>query len=337
MTYFAFSGLFNCIAGLLIGFLIFMKDRKKENRLFSYWTFSIAFWSFGYYFWQISTSAESALFWCKFLMIGATFIPVTYLHFTINFLKLPDKNKPLLYFSYALAIFFLAISFATDWFVKGVEARLFFDFWPIPGILYPLFLALFFGLLVYCWILMFATLRKTQSNMEKTQIKYLLGTIPAYFGGSMNFPLWYGIPLAPWGNILVSLCIILTAIGLIKYRLFDIKTILTEGLVATMGIVLMVLPFLMPDQWLKYLTSGIFLFYCVIGYLLIRSTNKELETKEHLEERVAERTQELENSKKVAEERATELEKWYNLTIGRELRMAELKKKIGELEDKKIN
>jgi hypothetical protein len=31
-----------------------------------------------------------------------------------------------------------------------------------------------------------------------------------------------------------------------------------------------------------------------------------------------------------------DLEKWYKLTIGRELRMAELKDKIKELEDKKI-
>jgi hypothetical protein len=56
---------------------------------------------------------------------------------------------------------------------------------------------------------------------------------------------------------------------------------------------------------------------------------------------VAERTkdlqisnQALEQSKKVAENRAQELEKWYNLTVGRELRMAELKSQIKELEEK---
>jgi hypothetical protein len=44
--------------------------------------------------------------------------------------------------------------------------------------------------------------------------------------------------------------------------------------------------------------------------------------------------EELEQSKKIAEERAAELEKWYKLTIGREVRMAELKEKIKEMEEK---
>ena len=336
MTYFAFSALLNCIVGLLLGVLIFLKDTKKENHVFSYWTFSISFWSFGYYMWQISTESDVALFWCRFLMVGAAFIPVTYTHFVVNFLKSFDKNKILIYFSYVLALFFLAIGFTTDWFVKGTGPKLFFNLWPEPGILYPLFLALFFGLLGYSWILMYLELKKSRSESIKTQLKYLLfGTVPGYIGGSTNFPLWYGFPLPPWGNIFVSLYVVSTAIALIKHHLFDIKTILTEVLVSVMGIVLITMPFLMPDPWLKYLAAGVFIFYCLIGYLLIRSTKKEVEAKEYFEERVAERTQELEASKKVAEERATELEKWYKLTIGRELRMAELKKQIGETENKK--
>lgn len=50
---------------------------------------------------------------------------------------------------------------------------------------------------------------------------------------------------------------------------------------------------------------------------------------ENLEKKIEERTQEL-NAK------VMEIEKWYHLTVGRELRMAELKKKIKELEKNKI-
>jgi len=336
MTYFAFSALFNCLVGGLLGGLIFLKDKKKESRLFSYWTFSVSFWSFGYYMWQISTDPATALFWCKLLMIGAAFIPVVNLHFVVSFLKIFEKHKISVYLSYALALFFLAISYTTDWFVKSIEPKLSFNLWPTPGILYPLFLAMFFGLLGYSFVLMYLSLRKTPPGPSRTQIQYLiLGTLPGYIGGSTNFPLWYNIPLPPWGNIFVSLYVIFTTIALVKYRLFDIKTFLTEVLVAVMGIILAILPFLMPNQPLKLLVFGIFFLYCFIGYLLVRSTSKEIETREHLEEKVTDRTKELEASKKVAEERAMELEKWYKLTIGRELRMAELKKQIGELEDKK--
>jgi Ca2+/Na+ antiporter len=135
---------------------------------------------------------------------------------------------------------------------------------------------------------------------------------------------------------------IFTAYAILKHHLFEIRVILTEILVGVMGLILSCVPFLMADKNLKILMSLVFLFYCLIGYLLIKSTLKEVNAKETLEQKVQERTRELqkskddlEQSKKVAEERARELEKWYNLTIGRELRMAELKEKIKEIETKK--
>jgi methyl-accepting chemotaxis protein len=55
---------------------------------------------------------------------------------------------------------------------------------------------------------------------------------------------------------------------------------------------------------------------------------------ENLERQVAERTSDLEKSKKELESKVDDLEKLNRLSIGRELRMVELKKRIGELEGK---
>ena len=68
----------------------------------------------------------------------------------------------------------------------------------------------------------------------------------------------------------------------------------------------------------------------------MNSVKKEIKAKEVLEQRVKERTKELERIKTISEERTMELEKWYKLTIGRELKMTELKEKIEEL-GKKTN
>jgi len=60
----------------------------------------------------------------------------------------------------------------------------------------------------------------------------------------------------------------------------------------------------------------------------VKARTKELEElTQNLEERVKERTKEL-------QERIEELEKFHKLTVGRELKMAELKEKIKELEEK---
>jgi hypothetical protein len=335
MTFFAFSALFNFFLSFILGSLIFIKDHKKqESRIFSYWAFSFAFWSFGYYFWQISTTASSALFWCRFLTVGSIFIPILYFHLVSSLLKLTDKNKILLYLSYVFALFLSAMTFTT-YMVKEVKPKLFFDFWPVAGSLYLFFLAWFFGLFIYSWTLLYFAAKNSSSESEKKSLKFLLfGVFLGAVSGSTNFPLWYDIPIAPWGNIGISILLSVTAAALIKYRLLNVKTIFTEILVAVMGVILATFPFFMPDSGLKTAAASVFFFYCFIGYLLIKATYNEVAAKEGLEQRVAERTQELEASKKVAEERATELEKWYKLTIGRELRMAELKDKIKDMETK---
>jgi HAMP domain-containing protein/uncharacterized membrane protein (Fun14 family) len=55
---------------------------------------------------------------------------------------------------------------------------------------------------------------------------------------------------------------------------------------------------------------------------------------EELEKQVAERTEELEKSKKELESKVDELERFNKLSVGRELKMLELKKKMVELEKK---
>jgi signal transduction histidine kinase len=59
---------------------------------------------------------------------------------------------------------------------------------------------------------------------------------------------------------------------------------LTEILVGAMGIVLLILPFLMPTANLKLLTFSIFLLFLIFGYLLIKYTHQEIKRKEELEE-----------------------------------------------------
>jgi len=53
-----------------------------------------------------------------------------------------------------------------------------------------------------------------------------------------------------------------------------------------------------------------------------------------LEGRVEERTIELQRARDELQERVKELERWCRLTVGRELKMVEPKKKIKDLEKK---
>ena len=67
----------------------------------------------------------------------------------------------------------------------------------------------------------------------------------------------------------------------------------------------------------------------------VKARTKELEElTQSLEVRVKERTKHLEETKKELQERVEELEKFHKVTVGRELKMMELKKEIGKLKEK---
>jgi len=88
-----------------------------------------------------------------------------------------------------------------------------------------------------------------------------------------------------------------SAIAIGYYRLFELKLILTEILVVAMGIILFLLPFAVHEWQLTILTSILFILFCFFGYLLIKSSQKELKQKEILEQTVKERTKSLETSR----------------------------------------
>lgn len=88
-----------------------------------------------------------------------------------------------------------------------------------------------------------------------------------------------------------------SALAISRYHLFELKVILTEILVVAMGVVLFLLPFTMRERQFVILTSIIFVFFCLFGYLLIKGSYKEVKQKEILEQTVKERTKSLEQSR----------------------------------------
>ncbi|MFA5747330.1 MAG: hypothetical protein WC926_04665 [Candidatus Paceibacterota bacterium] len=316
------------IFALFLGILVYLKDpQKKLNQIFGLFGIVTAVWNFT----NFMCSIQPDVFWIR-AAYGIGVMEPTLGVFWILVLCKKNLTKtkvlafmvPSLFFLYASLSGKLIIEEATKILPGGSigEGKM--------GILMPYYSVY----LVLMTIIMVYTLWSSylrENGDSKKQILYpLLGvgiwsSLTAVF--SFILPV-FGITIfTSLDSVTVIIFLALTALGIARSRLFGVKVILTEMLVGIMGIVLLIVPFFMPSTVLKILMAMIFVFFVFIGYILIQYSRKEERMKEMLEQKVDKNTEELQLSKE-------ELEKFYKVTIGREVRMAELKKKIEELEDK---
>jgi len=341
--------LITAFCDLFLGLLVLLKDPKKRLNLFfgifclvcSLWimanfllfTSPSAFWlqstySFG------ALAASLSIFWGLeitnkrvtkikagfFGSLGILFFIACYFGFKMPPLTPADLNQ--LYAS-------------------GIEIKDSIPFF----ICYIIWVA---GAILYTISLLISGYRKAQDKIIKKQLGYILTGITlnglfiivaAFLLPLFGFYAWSSLLDSPSSLFLVSFA----AVAIMRYRLFEIKVFLTEILVLIMALLLLFLPFVMDTIRLVMLTAGLFLAFCFCGYLLIRGAVREAKQKDILEQKVAERTAELKKAKDLAEQktaevitRKEELERFYRLTVGRELKMIELKKKIKDLQEPNV-
>jgi len=285
----ACTGLVNAVTSIGLGiFVLASKRRSPLVGWFSLFCFSVAYWAIHYYWWLTANSDASALYHIRHAMIGATLIPAVFVNFTLRLIEKSNRAASLL--NFVCCTFFLWAIF-TPQFISGAEKRMFFPYWPIPGIFFHFLLFYFVVNTFYAHYILWRGLRE-ERGVKRNQIKYVFtGTLLGFLGGSTNYFLWYNIPIPPLLNLLVSLYIIAVAYGIARYKLMDIEVIVRRTLIFT-GLLAFVfgvfsaatlvvrelLGYWGADEWW---TSAVSIFIIVLGYdpirnFLVRLTDRHL-------------------------------------------------------------
>lgn len=288
-TYFSITGLINAIISL--GFALYLVITSWKIRLaryLIYFCLAVGSWSTGYFLWQISTTHSDALFWSRFLMAGAIFTSISFLHLVIIFLGY-DKLR---FYKMMLIIFYIPCFFweifnFTPLFVADVGRRLFFEFWPLPGPFYLPYLILFFLHLFIAFGLL-CKKHKCSIGIEKRQALMLLIGISLTFGGGItNYFLWYNIPIAPWGNGLAAAYVIFSTYAIMRYGLLNLKVVAADFFTGLL-IVLSFVDLLLSEDVSRLsfnLVKTIIL--AVVGFMIIRSARHEIQRREEITELAA--------------------------------------------------
>jgi PAS domain S-box-containing protein len=113
------------IAGILniaLGILVFLKGKKKlTNRIYSIFSFILAFWSFISFFIASSQDIDRAIFLIRIVFSYASFIPSTFYLFAICIGEehFPKKELRKIFLFYILSICNVFIAFSPDFILEG--------------------------------------------------------------------------------------------------------------------------------------------------------------------------------------------------------------------------
>lgn len=245
MNYYAFTALLNAIFATLAGSAVLIQNpKRKKNIIFFSSALSVALWCYFYTLWQMADSASSALFWVRLQMMACAFVPVTAYHQVLTLFEDTNKRRrQFLILLYATAVVISAFGFS-PYFIKGVEPRLEFPFWPIPSFfIHILFLTL--PIPIFFALRLIKEEKSRSSPLIQNQLKWLsLAIAIGYGGGCTNCPLWYNIPLRPYLNFTVALYFPVAALIFFKLGVVDMKYFLSRFGIYLLTVGLFFIPFM---------------------------------------------------------------------------------------------
>jgi len=285
MEIFAISGLVNGSVAVGFGLLVILKNwRNRVNQLYFLMTISLAIWSFYYWLWLSSTDYDTALNYVQLLSAGSLFIPVFFFHWIVTYLNQERSHRIILILAYLLSISILFF-YKSELFISGLSQKLYFTFWPSAGIIYDLYFSLIYvGLVLFSWLLLFRARKDRRYESKRGPILYLIiGSLIGFGGGFTNFPLWFGLPIPPYGNFLIAIFPFTFFYSMYKYKLFSTKTLTTEIGVFLLAEILLVKTVLSNSLTELILQAILFLLVSFFGIIIVRSVYKEIQQREKIE------------------------------------------------------
>jgi len=203
--------------------ILYQKSKRLANRMWFWLNVFVTVWSSGYAVMITTTSFEVATKANHILHCVAIFIPVLFLHFVSAITKKFEEFKTRIRLLYAVAFIFVAIN-PTDLLLTSVKSKFIFKFVSDAG---PLFIyyTLFFVVVVLTseYVLFRAMIQA--KGLYRSQLRYIFfATVIGFAGGSSVFFLTLNINFPPYPMILYSLYPIVVTYSIIKYRSFDIRS-----------------------------------------------------------------------------------------------------------------
>jgi signal transduction histidine kinase len=247
MNIYSFSSLFASLFCFVLGATVFIKrGEEKKSKLFAIACIITGLWTLFPFTLSQAPNDASGLLIARIIYLPAIFTAVIWLHFLYAAIKekLVYRDKAIIFFGYLISLPFLFFAF-NPIFISGVR-RFSPHFSIVPGPLYIVFVATFALIFLLALAETFLNFKKV-GGYRKNQLRFIF---MAYVVGVSSGILHFGAAYFNKEPIPHDLLLIgytgLFAYAILKYRLMDIKVIMTRtGIFVIVYTLVLGIPFIL--------------------------------------------------------------------------------------------
>ena len=295
------------ILNTLYGLLVYSRNRKDTtNRSFFFLTLCVSSWGVAMFVFRSLTDPAQLIWVARFLYATAALIPFASVYFSKIF---PEKQftftfpqRWIIPTPFLLMVYWSLTPYGgviTDAYARtGQESVIVFN-----QLIHSIYIIFIVGYFLWVYAILFSKLFRA-SGILRTQLIYILiGTMTTTWVAVFTNLLlpFFKIYMFNWaGQIGVFAMITSITYSILKHHLFNIKVIVTEGLVFSLSLTLFSRIFLAESFNERIISIVVFAISALIGILLVRSVIKEVEAREEI--------QRLAENLKVANEKLKELD-----------------------------
>ncbi len=223
---------FSMLVGTAVAVLgIYVLARERGSRIgVVFWLFTvcISVWLVSFGMDYASLQPGPSLCWIRLSQMGVTFIPAAVLALTAALIQRARQYRTLVRISMIVSSLFCIGVAATSLHIKGLY-HYFWGYFPVYGPLGIIFLAYFFGIMIFILYLYRTEYRRTIKSRHRKRMKGMLLAFSIGYAASLDFFPAFGIPLYPFGYVTITIFLVITASVILRYRLVDITPELAAG------------------------------------------------------------------------------------------------------------
>ena len=281
-VYFNIVPLIVAMAVPLIGAMVYVGNRK--NIVGKAWFFSCIFasaWSIFFFLIINSSSRGESLILRIFLDASAILVMFFWFRFVVIFLEIKDKR--IMQYALVITAFMLLLNLSPG-FIKDMVPKYIFSYYVDAGWGYYVF-ALYFLLLASAGLAFLYNIGHRSEGIKAIQIKNVFwSSLVGMVGGGSAFLLSFNIPFPPYLFILFAGLPLITARGILKYKLFNVQAIATEIFILAIWVFLTARLALSATQQDIIINAISLVSVILFGILVIRSMHREVAQREQIED-----------------------------------------------------